>query len=187
MKRANKKLTAKYQAYANVADSISELAELVGGGMNMPKYPRKGKGDTFETTSSKGGYGDHTGGSYHLRPLNPWSGFKPYGTLGQGPKTNKSVTLKDRDQATYMAITVAEVGTRYLLGSQHSDDVSQPDPIKIKLGAYAWDTDAFLTTPSLPVERFIPQVFSAADLFGQDNAKTIMVSSIAATVVTLFV
>ena len=82
---SNKILKARYDAYTELSQYIYELAEFNGGGYNMPKYPRATKDDlTFESTTTQGGYGQHTGGAYHLRPANSHSGYKPYGALGQG-------------------------------------------------------------------------------------------------------
>ena len=40
-----------------------------------------------------------------------------------------------------MAVTVTEAGSRYLIGTEHAEEVKQPYGIQISLGAFNWDKD----------------------------------------------
>jgi len=124
LRSAIKKKQSEYDAYANLADSIYDLAEMSGAGYNMPKYPKQMTGPTFETTESMGGYGAHSGGIYQLKPTS-LSGYKPFGALGQGARSDRGLTLNNDDQSAFMAVTVAEVGTHYYAGKKYSQHYGQ--------------------------------------------------------------
>lgn len=119
----------------------------------MPERPSAYSGDTFvasgsttATTTPIGGYGSVSSGMYSLIAGQSTgdSGYKPFGTLGQGSETNLNVNLRsteNRDRV--MLVTLQAVGSY--------DMSANPDITVIKVGSYNWTTTDF-TTPTVPDE-----------------------------------
>jgi hypothetical protein len=72
------------------------------------------------------------------------------------------VTFGDKDQSSFMSITIA---SPHDYNDMLSDNINRytNSGVKIELGAYQWRSDIDLSTPVLPTKRIIP----ARDVLGQ--------------------
>ena len=102
----------------NIFDSIFS-GKLAADVKVMPTRPSVYSGDTFltvgtnaPTTSNLGGYGAKTSGMYSLYQEPIVSGWKPFGTMGQGREKNMGIDNSGLgDKQRVMLITTYAVGT----------------------------------------------------------------------------
>lgn len=127
--------------------------------LTMPRRPEAYSGMSFETTMSKGGFGEVTSGMYEVT-TGVESGYKPYGALGQGPDPDMAVTLDHSDVDRVMIVSVI---ARHNLGfydttlnefPNYYDQTINQEAISIEIGSYGW-RDIDFGIPMLPEEQSI--------------------------------
>jgi len=75
---------------------------------NMPGRPSAFDGDTFDVSSTtlQGGYGSKTTGNLAEIDQNVSTGYKPFGSLGQGTVNNKAVSINQGNKNRVMIVTI---------------------------------------------------------------------------------
>jgi len=98
--------------------------------------PTPYSGLTFQNTGPKGGYGSVTSSMYIMELGDP-SGYKPFGSIGQGEATDLGVAYDTSSMDRYMMISVIPTTDGFVQGSKEFD---------MTVGAYEW-SDINLQTP----------------------------------------
>ena len=129
--------TMKTSNVLNFIDSIFTFNQL----RYPPVRPDAYSAMSFTNTQSFGGYGAATQGSYTAAVhANTKSGFKPFGTLGQGPNNTMSAAFDTSAKPRVMLLTLMPQPT-YNQGN---------DVIKIEVGSYPWSSHLFSAPPQAP-------------------------------------
>jgi len=100
-KRHENELYIIQQNGVNTFNDANPTAEPM---KNLP-LPDPYTGDTFENTDSLGGYGTPTAGNFWHHTYQKMQ-YKPFGTMGQGYKKDKSLVLDTSDEERVMLVTI---------------------------------------------------------------------------------
>jgi len=98
------------------------------------------EGVSFDNTMPKGGYGEPSYGLYDIT-VNRESGFKPFGSMGQGEDSGKSVRLGDEGE-TVMLVQILP----HMDGWEQATNMSPIEMVNLEIGSYPWmDSEMFMT------------------------------------------
>jgi len=77
--------------------------------LDLPRLPADYEGNHFHNTGNLGGYGHRTSGMYEVM-VGEASGYKPYGSMGQGSMDNLNIDLDTSDQTRVMLVSIIPYG-----------------------------------------------------------------------------
>jgi len=172
-------------AYQNNFNMISSYNVEYDENMPLPEAPEPYDGETFMSTAHNGGYGQVSGGMYDIYSSEA-SGYKPFGAIGQGMATDKSVALDTSDMARIMLVTVFTNTYDFDFGNGF---IQNQELIDLTVGAYPF-ADIDFSVPEVPkLKQEERRSMQRGNFFAMDSDNAVAVSAgVAATLVlaTLF-
>lgn len=142
--RATQAKRAEITAYLDLYEIRSAYNERVQDGAfqdplskSLPARPSAYDGPTYAGTAHMGGYGRPSAGWYWF-DKNERAGYKPYGSAGQGPDSDKGVSHNTEDQSRFMLVTLVPLV-----------DQSPLNRVVMEVGSYEFAEHDF-ATPIVP-------------------------------------
>jgi hypothetical protein len=148
--------------------------------MELPMRPEEYSGDSFSHTMTKGGWGEMTSGWYDIVPNFHPSGYKSWGTIGQGAADNMSVAFDTDDLDRYMIVSIVPA---YVDQDESNTD---RDRIEMEIGAYPFREDEVWEPVSIDD---ISEDMSAMKYtqVGADGAKALVGATMAALAASTYI
>lgn len=182
-KRHENELYIIQQNGVNTFNEANPTAEPM---KNLP-LPEPYEGDTFDNTDSIGGYGAPTAGSFWYHP-GQQAQYKPFGTLGQGYRNDRSLVLDTSDQERVMILSLKTIDSVHN-GEADWDD----DPTYDNLGCDSYGDYSYLSLGAYPFQPFdmddfrVPSQADAKAVPMDDAAAALAAGSLAAGLAMYFI